>query len=620
MATFLCLFLLAATCFGIGRLCLCRVKFARAAEDFVFSSALGMAVLSYAMLVLGALGEMSPFTVAMVFAVGCLVSVPFCARFLARIRWRSLRLDPLSAICLAVIASAACLNIVVSINPVLDVDGYEYHIPVPKAWLLGGRIFPIPYCVQSNYHLLSEMINVVALSLSPNDVILCKLIQGYAGVLLAAATWCFGRSFFSARVAWVAATLTFLVKEISGISTNGYVDLTVGLYVWLGIFAMVRAAHLRGFGWHVLAGLFFGLGFASKQTGAMFAAMSYVAYGAVLLLDRRRRWQLRLFPRRVALAGVLTAFVASPWMIKNYIFTGDPFFPLLVHKFNAPDEFAAAAADFTGYYSGLWRYVVWDRETWPQLLRAFYSFRTNVIYSGSNVLVVWLLICGLILILRQCPTTLALRLLIAIGLIVAPWFAWTWGRFLFGFYPAYLLVLAQTLRLATGRRHFVFTVFAIVLLFFYSRTFVLYNLHGHSVASLDRTGGPVFSSQARKNWLVRNNYAYPMIQEVNRSLGRHDRLLASGGSRAMPWLDVPFLPNPNANLPDQLWKRFGDSEAMHRWLNERGITHVLMGDSAAQELDRQSGFVQAHLERLFGKSSLSLYRLRDGNEEGKKQK
>lgn len=610
MTTFLCLFLLIVTTFGLGRLCFWRVRFARAAEEFVFSSALGMAVLSYAMALLGAMGRMSPLVVALVFAACCFVSVPFFVRFLTRIRWRSFHFDFFAAICLAVLAAAVILNTVVAFNPALDVDTFEYHIPVPKAWLLEGRISPIPYCLQSNYHLLSEMLNVVALAISRNDVILCKLIQLYAGVLLAVATWCFGRSFFSARVAWLAATVFYLVKEISAISTNGYVDLTVGLYVWLGVFAMVRAAHLRGLSWHAMAGLFLGLGFASKQTGAMSAAMAYLAYGIVLLLDRQRRRQLRLFPARAIVAGVLALLLASPWMVKNCVYTGDPFFPMLVGQFNVPDEFAAASTDFTGYYGGLWRYIVWDRETLPQLMRALKNFRTNVMYSGANMLVVWLLLSGLILIVRRYPTTLALRLLIAIGVIVAPWFAWSWSRFFFGFFPAYLLVFAQTVRLVTGRWRGLFVALSLGLFFFYVQTFVRFNLHSHPVAALDLTGGPTWTAAARVQWLERHNYDYPMIREVNRALGHRDRLLASGGSYAMPWLDVRFLPNPNTDLLEHLWKRFGDIEAMRRWLDRQGITHVLMQESAARELDRQSGFVRGNMERLFSRFSLSLYRLR----------
>jgi hypothetical protein len=609
MITFFYFVLLIVACFGVGRLGLCRVKFARAAEEYVFSSALGLAVLSYGAFLLGALGRMTPRVVVLVFVACCLISIPICARFLIRICRRLPRFDLSSAICLAVLVAAAILNTIIATNPVVEVDTFEYHIPVPKAWLLEGRIFPIPYCVQSNYHLLGEMINVVTLSLHPNDVILCKLMQLYAGVLLAVATWCFGRSFFSARVAWLAATLTYLVKEISWISTNGYVDLTVGLYVWLGVFAMIRAAHLRGWAWHAIAGLFFGLGFASKQTGATFAAMSYFACGATLLLDRQRRRRLRLFLPRAVLAGILTAVVAGPWIIKNCAFTGDPFYPFLVQQFNVPHEFAAASTDFTGYYDGLWRYIIWDRETWPQLLRAFYSFRTNVVHSGANMLVVWLLISCLVLILRRCPTTYALRLLIAVGLIVAPWFL-NWSRFIFGFFPVYLLILAQTLRLATGRRSVLFISLAIVLLFFYARTFVTFNLHGHPVASFDRTGGPTWTPRARENWLRRKVYEYSMIQEINRVLGPRDRLLASGGSPAMPWLDVRFLPNPDADLPDLLWKRFGDIAAMRRWLESEQITHVLLDDSHAGRLDRQSGFVRTHLERMFGQSGLALYRLK----------
>lgn len=597
----------------------------RRAEEFVFSSALGMAVLCYTMLLLGAVGKMTPIVVLIVFAVASLASIPVCARFVGTIRWRSIRLDFLSAICLAVLVAAAILNGIVAANPILEVDAYDYHVTVPKAWLLAGRIFAIPYCLQSNYHLLADMINVIALSLSHNDMVLCKLLQWYSGVLLAVATWCFGRSFFSARVAWVAAALTYMVREISWISGDGYVDLTVGLYVWLGIFAMVRGAHLRDWGWHALAGFFFGLGFASKQSGAMFLAMAYIAYGVVLLLDRRRRAQLRLWPARAVLAGVIAALLAGPWMMKNYLHTGDPFFPLLVRRFNVPDEFARVAPQFTGFYSYLPRYLAWDRETLPQLMRAFHSFRNNVMYTGANVLVVWLLISGLMLIAFQRRTSLALRLLIAVGVLAAPWFAWVQSRFLFGFFPIYLLVLVQALRQVTDRRRALFFILAVILLFFYARTLVRYDLHGHPVARLDFTRGPILSTRGRENCFTRSYLPYPFIQQINRTLGGNDRILTSGGTRAVPWLDVPFLPNPDTSLLDVLWKRFGSTAAMHHWLETQGISHILLVRGAADRVDRQSGFVRDHLERVFetrdlGSSSLILYRLRSEKSEERLQK
>jgi len=623
MTTFACLALLAVTSFGLGRLGLWRVKFARAAEEFVFSSALGMAVLSYAAMLLGAVGLMAPIVVALLFVISCIGSSPVFVRFVTKIRWRTIRLDFLATVCLAVLVAAALLNGAVATNPILEVDAYEYHLTVPKAWLMEGRLFPISYHLQSSYHLLADMINVVALSLSQNDVVLCKLIQWYSGVLLAVATWCFGRRYFSARVAWVAAALTYMVKEISWVSGDGYVDLTVGLYVWLGIFALVRAAHHRGWRWHVLAGLFFGCGFAAKQSVAMFLVMAYVAYAAVLLFDRHRRAQLRLWPARAILAGAVAMLVASPWMIKNFAYTGDPFFPLMIRSFNVPPEFAEPAAGFTGFYAGLGRYLVWDRQSWPQLLRAAKNFQNNVMYTGANVLVVWLLASGAILIVFRCRSTLALRLLIAVGVVAAPWFAWVTSRFLFGFFPIYLLVLIQTLRLATGRHRAPFALLSIVLLFFYARTLVNYDFYGHPVARLDYTGGPILSTSARRQWLVRNNYAYPMIQQVNRLLTQDDRLLACGGSEAMPWLDVRFLPNPHTlsmNLLLLLWDRFEDSTKMRRWLSQQGITHVLLAESSADEINGQSGFVREHLERVFSERSLLLYRLKHEKGESKSEK
>lgn len=605
--------LIVITSYGLGALALRRARFTRAAERFVFSSALGMAILSTVVLILGALGWMSQLAVAVIFAALCAASVVPSVRFAGGLAPRRARLDFLSAVCLAVLLGAAALNLAVTINPILEVDAYEYHITVPKAWLVAGRIFAIPYCFQANYHFLAEMLNVIALSLSANDVVLCKLIQWYCGILLAMATWSLARSFFSARVAWVAATLTYLVKEISWISASAYIDLTVGLYVWLGIFALLRAAHLRNLGYHALAGLYLGCAFAAKQTGLMFLAMAYVAYGVVLLLDRARRGQLAHLPGQAVLAAGLALMVASPWMVKNYAFTGDPFFPFLTKPFGVGHEYAQPARCFLDYYGGLGRYLVWNSETLPRLVRAFVNFRTNVLYSGANMLVVWLLVSILVAVICRCRTTFAWRLLVAIGLVAAPLFALVTSRFLFGFFPAYTVVLVETLRRATWRRRRLFTLLALVLVFFYARTFVTYNFHRRYAKRIELTGGLYLTERSRKQWLRGNNPSFAVVQRINRTLGPSERLLVCSGFQAAPWIDVPFLPNPHSysrNLLLLLWDRFGNRERMCEWLDGERITHILIDNLAARELEQKSGFVGEYLEPVFKESSLTLFQLR----------
>jgi hypothetical protein len=613
MQTLVCLLLLVVCSFGVGRLCLWRVRFARPAETFVFASATGLAAPSYAMLLLGAVGRMTPLVVLLVFVAACVPSFVLFARFAGRIRWCSLRWTPLSAICLALLAAGAVLNALVTLNPILEVDAWEYHIPIPKAWLVAGRLFPVPYCLQANFHFLTEMLNVVALSLSKNDVTLCKLVQWYSAILMAAATGCFARSFFSARVAWVAAVLFYLVKEISWISATAYIDLTQGLYVWLGVFALVRAVRLSSLAWHALAGLMFGFGFASKHSGALFFAMAYLACGAALLLDPLHRSRLPHWFRGTLLAGAIATIAAVPWMAKNHVHTGDPFFPFLAGRFNVPPEFASQAPLFPACHGDLSSYLIWDGRTLSRVTAQFDNFRTNVMYSGANTLIVWFLISGLVLVAIQRRKPLSLQLLVAIGVIAAPWFALVTSRYLFGFFPVYVLILVQTLRMATGRRRRLFAVLAVLLLLPYVRTFVRYSVYGRPGGkALTATHGPMFTATAREEWLLANDRLYPLIQRVNEVLGRSDRLLACGSLHAMPWIDAPFLPNPHSlsqPLPLLLWERFGDPAAMRRWLDEQRITHILLSESAARELEQESGFVSAHLRRLFGEAGLALYRL-----------
>lgn len=628
MQTIACFILLAATAFGLGRLCLWRVRFMRAAETWVFSSACGLALLAYLTLLLGAIGWMSPRGVFTLFGACALAGFPVFARFVGRLPWRSFRPQPLAIVCLSVLVGAAVINLGAASHPILEIDSWEYHLPVPKAWMTEGRIFAVPYSLQANYHFLTEMLNVVAFAISENDVILCKMTQWYSGILLAVATWCFARSFFSARVAWIAATITYLGPDISWISATAYIDLTVGLFVWLGVFSMVRAARLRGYGWHIVAGLFFGFAFSAKQSGAILAVIAYLGYGAALLFESNRRHKLGRWFAAAAPAGLIAFALGTPWMVKNYIFTNDPLYPSFVGAFDVPAEYTLPASGFANYYSGLKNLTHWNAETLGWLTHALVNFSRNIWYDAANLLVVWLAIGVLIVILFRCRVSPALRILLATGLIAAPWFALVESRFLIGLFPIYLLILVQTLSTATYRKRWLFAVTALCLLFFYARSFLVYNFKVREHTRFYYTFGPILSKRGQREWLEENSVGHAIVERLNRTLRRRDRLLACGSFSALPRIDVPFLlnvPVPFLADPDRpgqpmpatrnnllwfLWERFGDRAAIHAWLRKERITHILMTPGAARELNAHSGFVDAYLQELYGDLMVTLYRLR----------
>jgi len=610
MWTLLCLPFLAATFFGLGRLCLWRVRFARAAETFVFSSAFGMAILGYIVFLLGAIGRMTPTIVALAFGLCVAISLPVVTHWLLGLSWRPPRLGPLQRLCLALLIGAALLNLLVTLNPMLELDSYEYHVPIPKAWLVAGRFFAMPYCLQSNYHLLAEMLNVVVLSISPNDMTLCKLLPWYSGLLLAVATWCFGRSCFSARAGWVAAALVYLIKEVSWISGTAYIDLTHGLFLWLGVFAMIRAARLRGTAWFVLAGVFFGGGFATKQSGALYFALAWLAYGIVLALEPPRRKQLGRWLGGGFVAGVLVTVIASPWMAKNYVYAKNPVFPFATSVFRMEPEYVQEAGLFAGYFGDPGRFTLWPAQN--QINTAFFRFSTQMRGGRANLLVVWLIVSVLIVVLLRLRLPFVLKIFLALGLIIAPWFVWMPNRFLIGFFPVYVFFLVEVLRRATGRRRRLFALLAVGLLSFYTGTFVLYNFKTRTT-SLSLIGGPVLSSEARERLLVQYDASYPPVQRVNALLGRGDRLLAASSFGALSWIDVPFLPNPHTlgrPLPLLLWERFHDLDAIRQWLKAEGITHVLITRSEADEIEKESGFVSRWMEPLFEMNFFVLYRLK----------
>ena len=236
--------------------------------------------------------------------------------------WSSFRSDGVglqaASTCVALIGS---LEALVVMAPLTGSDAMHYHFTVPLLEL-GKPLYPIFSLNHSfltgNAHLLISL----GLALGSDRVSLGFVCLG--GFLTAAALFEIARQLMSSL--WsLFAVLTFLVSPLVfwQVTTSGTPDIWMGFFIGLTVLAASRGIQTSRMRLVVLAGFFSGAAAGVKYTGWVVP----LALCAYLLLVRDSRKLAIPCGLASLLSGVLP-------LLRNLVWTGDPFFPFLVRWLN----------------------------------------------------------------------------------------------------------------------------------------------------------------------------------------------------------------------------------------------------------------------------------------------
>lgn len=209
---------------------------------------------------------------------------------------------------------------VLSPSDAIDWDALAYHLAVPKLWLAAGHITPISFIHHSNFPGAVDYLYIWGL-----------LWGGESGAkAFTLAFHCFGifavfgfaRQVYGEMSAWWATLAWATMPVVLWLSGTAYIDVQNGLYAGLGIlFASLWLRDRRGeFAW--LSGVMLGLAAGSKYTGLQtIFAVACVVLIALILSRSAGSW------RSLLLMGGLAVCIASPWYVKNALWTGNPVYP-----------------------------------------------------------------------------------------------------------------------------------------------------------------------------------------------------------------------------------------------------------------------------------------------------
>jgi hypothetical protein len=244
--------------------------------------------------------------------------------------------------------------LVMAAVPPVSRDALTHHLAVPKLYLKSGNLSEIPTVVFSYYPMNLDLLYLIPLYFG-NDII-PKYIHFAFALLTAWLIFVFLKDRTAKTHYGLLGALLFLSLPV-------ILKLSITVYVDLGLVFFSTAALLYVLKWaangnqkrHLLiAGLFCGLGLGTKYNG-LIAFFLLTCLIPVLYLrtnqqpddpvegpansNRRQKntavmTSLRAF-QAAALFVSIALLVFSPWMIRNFRWTGNPIYPLYQKAFNS---------------------------------------------------------------------------------------------------------------------------------------------------------------------------------------------------------------------------------------------------------------------------------------------
>jgi 4-amino-4-deoxy-L-arabinose transferase-like glycosyltransferase len=316
---------------AVGRLFLAKLdgpESLSSIEAGLFSTALGLAVLSLATLVLGLTGLLRPIWLALLvgaFLVGShrWWGEPMVGTVSGKRKlhdwWRQSSALERAAVCMVLLITLGSL--LQTLSPPWSFDALVYHLAAPKQYLQAGRLVFLPRVWQADGPMGIEMLFTLGLAMGSAPV--ARTLHLVLTGLLVASAYAFARRFLDGdRAKWAALILLGIpILPLWGSIAN--IDSGWALYEFLALYSIICWVVYGERSWLILGALLAGFSLQTK-----YLALAGCATAAGLVAYHGLRSSTRSL-RPVLLFTAIAGLVGSPWYVLNLIRTGNPVFPFL---------------------------------------------------------------------------------------------------------------------------------------------------------------------------------------------------------------------------------------------------------------------------------------------------
>ncbi|MCX7918768.1 MAG: hypothetical protein N3A72_03975 [bacterium] len=586
-------------------------------EQVIFSVAVGLGLLSLLLFGLGLIGHLRYQVLFILLIFGIIFSYQETKHWITKC-WQKLlkiKLTKRNQSLTIFILFILSLSFLSSLTPCTESDALRYHLAVPQQYLWKHRIVYVPYNAFSNFPFLIESLYTLGLAIS--GTILPKLIHWLFLVLTAIAIHSFTKRFSPFTNPLVPVAIYISTPFIPIISSWAFIESGLTFYVFIAIYTLCITGRARNkkaetseknsnfcpqstcYLFSIVTGFLLGIKYS------MVAVVFFLWSILIIILFYQRKDYKKILNHSI-LCLILTTGIAIPWYIKNYIYTGNPVYPLGYSIFGGTDwsqfnaEYYTAHAQEKGWLAQAnqqnlgYRIIELFQLPWRATMNPpktamhpvnFGDWQLGPIYLAFLPLIVYAVICSR-KISSHCSEkknnlTFYLLLLTAIYYFIFWSATYRDNRFLQPILPLLSALIPWSLyqmRIAEkklGMRYLLFGTLGIMLV--YNAIWTV-----QTVARYHNPLSFIIGMESNEAFLARNLDYYPMFTYVNQKTLPDDRILFIGEYRALycqrPYYCADFFDTPvilriiqQSETVDQIKEKLAELQVKYILYNEKEL-------------------------------------------------
>jgi len=514
-----------------------------------------------------------------------------------------------------VMVAEVCLGLL----PPTARDELTHHLAVPKLYAAAGRIFEIAFDYPSFYPMLLEMLFTPWVTWGWDFV--PKLIHGLFGFLIGLLLYCHLARRLSPLYGLLGFFLFVSTPAILRLGNWAYVDLGLVFYATGSLLCILNWVEGREIGksqprWFVLAGLLAGFAAATKPNGLLVLLILFLALAWSL---RRQKTTIGHATVQLAALALLAVVPLLPWLARNFVWKGNPFFPFFSSFFAQVKSGTVAGG---GAELGILakRHLLYGESAWEIAalpLRLFFSGRDDSPQYFDGVLNPMLILFipwafnG-----KWIEEKKILLGFAALQLFFGIFMADLRVRYILPLVPPLVILLVYGvhniyLRIARPAYLFAAIVFLVALNGIYLWDYV------QSVSALSFLTG----RENRDEYLTRVLPDYRVMQYANRNLPGAARIYLLFMGRRAYYCERDYFHDggDNASLLLAVIGAAKNSEEIEIGLRKKRLTHLMVrkdllirfleNNLTADNAKKWDGFVRVHLRSLYQDERYAVFQI-----------
>ncbi|HQK84118.1 MAG TPA: hypothetical protein PLK24_09290 [Atribacter sp.] len=321
-------------------------------ERTVISLPLGLAAIGYAEFFMGLLGWLKPIHHTILLVIFAIIafknSVEVLTEGLSHIKrfpeiWRGFSF--IKKFFFTAGALALMLAFLQTLTPPWDYDGLMYHLQGPRLFLDAGKIIPIPENWLTYYPFIWQMLNMLGMGLGSD--IVAKVINFSFLIILLLSTYAFCKKWISEITGFLSIALLLGTPILITWGVLAYVDIAWSVTQFLAINFALLWSKERSTKFLLLAGVFQGLALSTKYMALWGLGIIVLFICLQFLKNIKSLTDLKSLTKEALCFVFFAVLFASPWYLKNIIWTGNPIFPFFLQQKSINPVELEFAMDYT---------------------------------------------------------------------------------------------------------------------------------------------------------------------------------------------------------------------------------------------------------------------------------